>query len=328
MRECFGGTLGSLVQDSSGKDYFILSTNRVLARVNKAAPGEPIVQPGRQDTACRTGPRNVIGKLTEFGAIDFAHGAENLADVAIAAVNSKKVSLTMGIFNIGPVSETPISVDPNINPAIIGLNVQEMGAGTCQTLAVVNAVNVNVTTNYGHFPKPKLANFAKQIQITSMNPFTTDDIGSLVVTGPTDVSCPQPVGLLFAIGTVNGVGVGFATPAQAVLDRLNNLKKGTVSGLQFVGSCTAATVAPAAPTVKGFSAETIQAATDTRDHHVEELMSVPGAVGTGVGFGDTRDQLAIIVYVKRLTSEQHNTALSEIEGIPVVLRETGEIVAY
>ncbi len=41
---CFGGTLSSLVQDSSDNQY-ILSNNHVLADINKATPGQLIVQP-------------------------------------------------------------------------------------------------------------------------------------------------------------------------------------------------------------------------------------------------------------------------------------------
>lgn len=322
-RFCYGGTLGSLVEDSSSKTY-ILSTNRVLALTNKAAPGAKIVQPGLQDSACRTSRGNVIAKLTEFAEIDFAHSAENTVDAAIAEVEPYKV--TAGIINIGGFSDQAAS-------PTVGMSVQQMGEASCQTLGVITAVNVNVTANYSHKlpPKAKLANFTGQIQINSSNstPFAAaGDIGSLVVTAPTGGSCPQPVGLLFAVGTVSGNGVGFATPVNDVLDVLDALHPNKVKALHFVNSCPAGLVAPMAANTDGFIAEAIRAATDTRDRHIDELMSISGAVGTGIGIGDARDQIAIIVYVERLTSDQRAAAPTEIEGTPVVLRKTGEIAAY
>src|SRR5258705_12990706 len=53
-RFCCSGTLGSLVS-ANGANY-ILSNNHVLARVDQAAVGEDISQPGRIDNNCQLPP--------------------------------------------------------------------------------------------------------------------------------------------------------------------------------------------------------------------------------------------------------------------------------
>jgi hypothetical protein len=323
-----------MLEDSKGNQY-ILGTNHLFARNNNAAVGEAILQPGLQDTKCTAGHGNAVARLSEFVRLHFSHHSEkNKADAAIAEPLLSKdgtSKVSSDIHNIGAISDA--IVDP-LHPSIVGLNVQEMGAGSCQTFGIVTAVNVNVTVSYGQFKRPKIANFSEQIQINSTDPqaktfVTADDIGSLIVTVPTGESCPRPVALLFAVATINGTTpVGFATPAKTVIDALNGLDPKKVKGLKFVSpnSCSTSLAAPPIePTIKGFGADAIQAATDTRDRNNDELMSIPEAIGTGVGIGNAPDQLAIIVYVKRLSPNQLAAAPTEIEGVPVVLRETGEI---
>src|SRR5262245_17390929 len=60
---CCSGTLGSLVQDASGKLY-ILSNNHVLARLNQAALGEDVNQPGMLDQNCKTA--GAVADLSSF----------------------------------------------------------------------------------------------------------------------------------------------------------------------------------------------------------------------------------------------------------------------
>ena len=55
--DCCGGTLGSLVKDSSGNQY-ILSNNHVLAHSDQAKPGEMVIQPGLIDNDPACTPRN------------------------------------------------------------------------------------------------------------------------------------------------------------------------------------------------------------------------------------------------------------------------------
>ncbi|MFP5207137.1 MAG: hypothetical protein ACLGSH_17425, partial [Acidobacteriota bacterium] len=69
--DCCGGTLGSLIQDSSGNQY-ILSNNHVLARSDQASVGETIVQPGLIEDNCTPypgGALTAVGTLTGWAPI-------------------------------------------------------------------------------------------------------------------------------------------------------------------------------------------------------------------------------------------------------------------
>ena len=57
---CCGGTLGSLVTD--GTNRYILSNNHILARQDKASPGENISQPGLIDNGCQ--PATIVADFT------------------------------------------------------------------------------------------------------------------------------------------------------------------------------------------------------------------------------------------------------------------------
>ena len=78
----------------------------------------------------------------------------------------------------------------------------------------------------------------------------------------------------------------------------------------------------------GLSAEVVESAKAIRDRHEDTLMSVPGAVGTGIGAGDQSGQPAIEVFVEKLTPEAQDAAAEEVEGLPVKLVESGKFVAY
>ncbi len=56
---CCAGTLGALVQDSSGNLY-ILSNNHVLAKTNAGQFGDPIIQPGLIDRGCAFYPDDAV----------------------------------------------------------------------------------------------------------------------------------------------------------------------------------------------------------------------------------------------------------------------------
>jgi hypothetical protein len=309
-RFCFSGTLGSLVQDSSSNQY-ILSNNHVLADVNKAKHGELIVQPGLIDTAppCTKTPGDAVATFSRTVKIKFG-SAKNTIDAAIAAVKTGDVSAD--ILNIGGIASSVVSTPT------VGLAVQKMGRSTCLTSATISAVGVNGTINYSDTGK-KLAKFVNQILIDSNGFGGAGDSGSLIVTQD---ACPLAVGLLFA-GSADG-SMTIANPISAVLSGLN---------VTMVGSCTAAATSDTASAdvlaaSQGMSKEAVASAAAVRDRHEDELMSIPGAVGTGVGAGDQPDQPAIIVYVKKMTPQAQAAAPKDVEGVPVKLIENGGFVAY
>ena len=99
--DCCSGTLGSLIQDNTGRQ-FLLSNNHVLARSDHAQVGDTIVQPGLIDNNCTPngdGPGTLpVGSLT--GWLPLSSSQTN-ADVAIAQVDSRSVDPTGGILELG-----------------------------------------------------------------------------------------------------------------------------------------------------------------------------------------------------------------------------------
>jgi len=73
---------------------------------------------------------------------------------------------------------------------------------------------------------------------------------------------------------------------------------------------------------KEMSAKTIQ---EVLKEHTDELMSLPGVVGTGQGLCDGRP--CIKVFVIKKTQELEEKISGKLEGYPVRIEETGEIRA-
>jgi hypothetical protein len=307
---CFGGTLGSMVQDGSN-NQFILSNNHVLADINKATPGDLIVEPGLPDIKnCPQIPSNAVASFTRTVNINFA-GKKNTIDAAIAAVSPGDV--TPEILNIGGIAGT-------VATPKVGLAVQKMGRTTCFTTGTISSVSGRFKINYGG---GKVAKFINQIVINGPPPPSNfggpGDSGSLIVTQD---ACPQAVALLFA-GSGNQKQT-IANPISAVLSGL---------GVSMVGSCTPASASNTAqPDVlagnAGMSKDVVDSAAAVRDRHEDELMRIPGAVGTAIGMSDQPGKPAIEVYVKKMTPKAQAAAPKEVEGVPVKLIENGGFVAY
>jgi len=316
---CFSGTLGSMVQDGDGVEY-ILSNNHVLADINKAKPGQLIVQPGKIDVApaCLKTASDAVATFSRAVKIAF-HGHQNTIDAAIAAVDPEAVS--PDILNIGPIASSTVAAE-------VGMPVQKMGRTTCLTTGVVEALDVNFQINYNETGGKQLANFVNQIIVTgtpSQNGGNSEfsaagDSGSLIVT---DVDgCPQAVALLFA-GPADG-GYTIANPISDVLSGLD---------VTMVGSCTESGVvggasADVASQSVGVTAAVVKSAGSIRDKNETKLMHIPGALGTGIAAGDEPGQAAIEVYLVKLTPQAQAAAPTELEGLPVRLVQTGEVFAY
>jgi len=312
IKGCFGGTLGSMVQDSS-LTQFILSNNHVLANQNTAKAGDRIVQPGLNDVLCFKSSTNSVATFSKAIHINFA-GGKNTVDAAIAAVEPGLVS--PDILFIGEIADSTAT-------PVIALPVQKMGRTTCLTTGAIAAVNANVTVNYSEIKKPKLAKFINQILVSGSTDTPTfggpGDSGSLIVTQGT---CPQAVALLFA-GTSNG-SFTIANPISEVLSKLS---------VSMVGSCTASLTSDTSPADvlaanAGVSMEALNAVTAVRDRHESQLMNIKDAVGTGIGVSDGSGHPSLEVYVKKLTPEMQAAAPKDVDGVPVKLVESGEFVAY
>src|SRR5215510_3267668 len=125
-RFCCSGTLGSLVTD--GTTQYILSNNHVLARSDRAAPGEDVSQPGLVDNNCRVPPI-----VADFS---IASPLGSNVDAAIAQLRPGAMDATGFIEDIGVPSATVL------NPTV-GLDVAKSGRTTGFTTGTVGAINAS-----------------------------------------------------------------------------------------------------------------------------------------------------------------------------------------
>jgi len=249
---------------------------------------------------------DAVAKFSRAVKINFG-GGTNTVDAAIAEVIPSDVS--SDIMNIGAIASTTIAASP-------GLPVKKQGTTTCLTTGTISAVGAHGKIKYGG---GKVANFVNQIIINVQDFGGPGDSGSLIVTQDT---CPQAVGLLFA-GSVDQSQT-IANPISSVLNKLH---------VSMTGGCTTVRTAPPAATAEQaanaiVSPDLVNSATAVRDRHEDELMKIPGAVGTAIGVSDQPGHPAIEVYIDKMTPEAQASAPKEVEGLPVKLIENGGFVAY
>ena len=195
------GTLG--VRVTNGTNVYVLSNNHVLAGINTANIGDPIIQPGDADGGSDPGDR--IATLAAYQTIDF-NGGTNTMDAAIALSSTANFATATPEDGYGDPSAVTAS-------AFIGQGVQKYGRTTGLQLGDVTATDVSVDVCYiafGDFCFEE-ARFAGQISISPGAFSAPGDSGSLVVTQGTI----QPVGLLFA----GGDGLTIASPIDPILQR-------------------------------------------------------------------------------------------------------------
>jgi len=231
LSDCCGGTLGSLLQDTSGTQY-VLSNNHVLARSDQSIPGETIIQPGLIDNGCTPygfGPGTTpVATLTGYPAL--SSPATNV-DAAIARVTPGAVDPRGNILELGArqLDGTLAAAPPGISstggkgePAALGMTVAKSGRTTGLTCAAVSAVSVDVVVDYftdcAETTHALTKTFTNQIAIAGTSFSDAGDSGALVV----DTANAEPVGLFFAGGTdANGVEQAIASPVADVLTTLD-----------------------------------------------------------------------------------------------------------
>jgi hypothetical protein len=205
--DCGAGTLGVRVRNES--QYFILSCNHVLARLNLGAVGQNITQPGRADNSCIYNTLDNVAKLYDFEPIVFLTTVSNSMDAAIAETDTLLVANTTPSDGYGiPSSQTQNET--------VGVRVKKYGKRTGLTKGKIVAINVTMGINYGN--GNGTATFINQVVIEPVPKkrafVDVGDSGSLVVT---DNKNANPVALIFArSGTL-----GIATPINTILTRFN-----------------------------------------------------------------------------------------------------------
>ncbi len=313
---CGGGTLGALVEDDLFQ--YILSNNHILARTNKGVIGDPIIQPGLpdQELACLADIQDAVADLSDFMPISFAPRTRNTLDAAIAQVRPGEVDPSGSIVGIGEVS---MSV---VEPAL-GMPVKKMGRSTGLTFGTISAIDAVVVVKYDRACRlcRQRATFANQILIDTPGFNDSGDSGSLIVEDCSDH--PRAVGLLFA-GTQRAT---FVNPIGSVL---------TSFGVSMVGDpdfCTseagpASDHMPESLHIPPFERGALEATRKAKRRHEESLLRIEGIVGLGIGLSETGSHPVIEVYTKRPPAEMGGRIPKMLEGVPVEVIETGEIVAY
>ena len=342
--DCCSGTLGSLIEDTSGHQY-LLSNNHVLARSDQANVGDTIVQPGLIDDNCTPygdPGANIapVGSLT--GWLPLNSSSTN-ADAAIAQVDAGAVNASGNILELGARQSngTLGAAPPGISSsggmgeaASLNMEVAKSGRTTGLTCASVSAVDLNVEVSYYTDcaeTKPYLTKtYTNQIAITGNQFSDAGDSGSLVV----DASDAEPVGLFFAGGTDSqGVTEGVANPVGTVLSELSS-QVGGGRTYAFVGTTDHAVscLNYGADTVSAAQARTLSDAETARAQSAlspaRQLIS-PSAGILGVATGKSSDypgQGAVIVYVDQNMSVKVPAAVDGVRT--VVIPTTASAVAF
>jgi hypothetical protein len=184
------GTIATSVYDTlpaaTGipQHFYLLSNNHVLANSNAAAPGEPILQPGRADGG--TDPLDRIATLSRYIPLTFQpdvplEDQDNLVDAAIAEAEFNDIDRQVHWIGRVRAWRPKDQVD-------VGTEVQKTGRTTHYTTGQITAVNATVDVA---FDRGRVARLKDQIIMTKMS--DPGDSGSLILTMD-----GVAVGLLFA----------------------------------------------------------------------------------------------------------------------------------
>jgi len=164
------GTMTIGVCDAFG--WYALSCNHVLALLNRALAGQPVLQPAPADGG--TVATAQLGSLARFVPLDFSPGATNFVDAALALVPAGAVLASVALFG------HPIAVAPP-SSLYIGQPVWKVGRTTGVTVGTIAALNVIVPADYTALGGPSRALLAEQILTTPMAEF--GDSGSILLDG-------------------------------------------------------------------------------------------------------------------------------------------------
>jgi hypothetical protein len=201
------GTFGCLVK--RGNEIFILSNNHVLANVNSAKPGDPIIQPGRFDGGR---PADQVAALAEFIPLDFggSQSSCNMAKLTEQVLNFLAQALGSGhrmmAYQTSPGENAvdaalarpldpalfaanifSIGLPTGVAKAGLGSTIQKTGRTTGHTQGRITQINVTTSVDYNG----RRATFTDQFMATGMS--EGGDSGSAVLDDDRNV-----VGLLFA----------------------------------------------------------------------------------------------------------------------------------
>jgi hypothetical protein len=329
---CCSGTLGALVARNGTQ--FILSNNHVLARVDQAKPGEPIVQPGLVDNACSPGA--TVANFTQ--AVPLQNSSKTaVADAALAQVVAGQVDPAGGILQLGAVDCGVAQSSPPANTTIapaVGMPVAKSGRTTGLTCSTISEIAVdNLKVQYQNVCGSNATftvTFNNQVVVEDASFGGPGDSGALLVSADTS----QPTALLFGGDTISGITV--ANPIQDVLaalpDPSDHALPTIVGGSAHpVAACagTAASTALASNSARESphpAALEMARAEAVKKNYLAELSADPAVLGVGVGAGDVPGTAAIVVFVQR--GKAHRSIPATLDGVATRVRTIGPIRAF
>lgn len=302
---CCSGTLGALVQDSTGNQY-ILSNTHVFA--GDSVPGgngvvsevgDPVNQPGYVDVACADITNDYVAYLSDW--VPIVPNSVSVVDAAIAAVIPGAVDPLGRILEIGTISAQPVA-------AYVNQPVKKSGRTSGLTTGKVAGLDATVSITYSDecAGESFVSTFTGQILVSPGKFLKAGDSGSLMVENVQ--TNPHPVGLLYA----GSSRVAIANPIEDVLNTFGVTMVGVTATAKAADTGADAGLAHAA------RAKAAQGAS---------LMAVPGAVGHAVGLSPDGSPVVKLL-VERATPAARAAAPTSIDGIPVEIWEVGHIVAY
>jgi hypothetical protein len=227
---------------------------------------------------------------------DWAPFGQFNIDAAIAEVRASQVRADGPILEIGPLANTTAA-------SFVGQSVKKSGRTTGLTHSSVSSLNATVTVGYTDERAGNSFNVTYTGQVLISNKgsgfLNSGDSGSVMIE---DVATnPRAVGLLYA----GSSSIAVANPIDDVLNHFN---------VSMVGG----TASASAPETGATSARGLARAIAVQQRHGRELLNVPDAVGVGNG-------ALIQILVQELTPRAVAAAPRQLDGVPVVLEEVGEI---
>lgn len=307
---CCGGTLGALLT-KKGR-YFVLSNNHVLGRLNQAAVGEDVLQPGLFDTNCKIKNKNYIGTLAGFKKIKFS--GTNKADAALAETTPMLVSDDGAIHGIGIPGNKTVKPKP-------GDRVVKSGRSTGVTYGEVEIVNLSGGLTFSKScgsDEDVQAQFKQVFTVIDGNFSAGGDSGSVIYE---DVAhCPRAMGHLIG-------GTARFTVATSMKNTLRAVKKISPKGkAKLVGCSPDERIGKQRRNARLERA--VRATSQVQRWHEEWILGLPGVVAIGVvrAPGDP-DEAIFRVLVENSESDTNGVVPRRLGGIPVEVVVSGPIRA-
>lgn len=301
---CCGGTLGCLVEDANGQyllsNFHVLAADRVAGGNSDTADiGDAVIQPGLIDVSCNKNNAQVVATLE--GYADPLAGAN--IDAAIAEIAAGMVDTSGAILGIGTLSAQTVA-------ASVRQRVKKMGRTTGLSSSKVDGLNATISITYDNEcagGARGTATFTGQIVVANKGSKFLDsgDSGSVMVEN-VDTN-PRAVGLLYA----GSSRVAIANPIDDVLSAF---------GVTIVGVGTAAKAA-AEPD------DDIAAAAKAQSANARVFEAAPNAVGHAIS-RNAAGKVILKVYVEKNAARARAVLPGNVSGIPVVVEQTGKIVAF